>query len=184
MRRIDKPSSIPIALASEETQKELHHVCEVLPTLGKRGDKRNEHIKNAIYNGKITENGEKTVLKELSDLYKGKCAYCEKRNALEIEHYRPKLRVIEDTAHLGYYWLAYEWTNLVPACHTCNKIAGGKGNSFPIMKEGTRVYRPTYHEDNTQINITHSYANSAALCGEKPYLLHPEIDEPSCFFCI
>jgi hypothetical protein len=47
--------------------------------------------------------------------YKNKYAYCETNTlagaTLQVEHYRPKAKLIEDTDHLGYYWLAYEWTN-------------------------------------------------------------------------
>ena len=64
----------------------------------------------------------------------GKCAYCEDRIVStqpgDIEHYRPKgcvtnedgSRVMVDAnggkkvPHPGYYWLAYEWTNLLYAC--------------------------------------------------------------------
>ncbi|MDV2979796.1 UNVERIFIED_CONTAM: hypothetical protein Q9R71_21750 [Actinomycetes bacterium ARC8] len=53
----------------------------------------------------------------------GKCAYCEMRiekGTFEIEHYRPKGRV-SGCDHPGYWWLALEWTNLLPTCPACNK---------------------------------------------------------------
>ena len=62
----------------------------------------------------------------LFELYRYKCAYCEgnfqhSEAALEIDHYRPKSKVT-GTDHVGYYWLAYEWSNLLPACKTCKWI--------------------------------------------------------------
>jgi hypothetical protein len=42
--------------------------------------------------------------------------------------------------HPGYYWLAYEWTNLLPSCYDCNsfrrhgtmKAGPGKNERFPV----------------------------------------------------
>ncbi len=44
-----------------------------------------------------------TVKETLTTIFHGKCAYCE-------SPYRP-----------GYYWLAAEWTNLLPSCTHCNQ---------------------------------------------------------------
>jgi len=52
-----------------------------------------------------------------------KCGYCEQqleKGAFEVEHYRPKGGV-EGCDHSGYWWLALEWTNLLPTCAACNK---------------------------------------------------------------
>jgi uncharacterized protein (TIGR02646 family) len=58
-----------------------------------------------------------TTLREWSH---GKCAYCESRTDvtgyLGIEHFAPKSSVHID--------LAFEWTNLFPACHRCNVSKG------------------------------------------------------------
>ena len=69
--------------------------------------------------------------------------------------------------HPGYYWLAYEWTNLLLACSACNVLAGvresekkiGKGNRFPV--EGFRAEKM-----------------GEESC-EKPLLLNPLHDDPS-----
>ena len=57
----------------------------------------------------------------------GRCAYCEGRNSAgefgDAEHYRPKGEVTENRkpiSHPGYYWLAYEWYNLLLSCKKCN----------------------------------------------------------------
>ncbi|WP_314961798.1 hypothetical protein [Bradyrhizobium cosmicum] len=63
------------------------------------------------------------VKKRLEELFHGKCAYCESLYAsqapVDVEHYRPKGRVKDEHAHPGYWWLASEWTNLLPASITC-----------------------------------------------------------------
>jgi hypothetical protein len=95
----------------------------------------------------------------LQDLFQGRCAYCEAwfRSVSfgDVEHYRPKAAVTEDPNHPGYYWLAYNPENYLPACSLCN--TKGKKNNFPIA--GTRVSVP-----------------NAALDVEKPYLFNPYSD--------
>lgn len=120
----------------------------------------------------------------LEHLFAGKCAYCETpiRVAFsgDAEHWRPKQAVTEldgadevpvrDAAgnlHPGYYWLAYDWRNLLPACKECNVgSAGGrgKGTLFPIA--GRRVFDPQTH-DVEELNRI-----------EQPLLLHPLYDDP------
>lgn len=95
-------------------------------------------------------------LKEhLITLFYGKCGYCEAPFIAvsfgDVEHYRPKGRVDEDERHKGYYWLAYEPTNYLPACQLCNEPA--KRDHFPIR--GTRAYSesdPLDNEDPLLIN--------------------------------
>ncbi|MCD6017691.1 MAG: hypothetical protein K0S53_812 [Bacteroidetes bacterium] len=89
----------------------------------------------------------------LIKLFHGKCCYCESRIAGtqpgDIEHFRPKGKIIDfDSNELrpGYYWLAYDWDNLLYACRSCNSLCGqelededevkvvGKGNKFPLVK--------------------------------------------------
>lgn len=99
----------------------------------------------------------KDVVEALRDLFYKKCAYCEGRfgafGPVDIEHYRPKGGVKEDVTHGGYWWLAANWDNLLPACVDCNReryqhvanagmtqrdldavteILAGKKNAFPI----------------------------------------------------
>lgn len=96
----------------------------------------------------------------LEELFHGKCAYCETKITAsadwDVEHFRPKGRVAERPDHPGYYWLAYEWLNLFPACQHCNQRrkdrprwgdlrfaeAGGKEDQFPLADEGTRALVP------------------------------------------
>jgi hypothetical protein len=132
----------------------------------------------------------------ISDLYKeqqsfyfdphgpfgGKCAYCEaglESQPGDVEHFRPKGRVThedgklvtvtvgdEEVVHPGYFWLAYDLTNLLPACADCNrpnsKKTGaliGKWDFFPI--EGERIHRP------------------GDVAEERPLLINPLIEDPS-----
>jgi hypothetical protein len=111
----------------------------------------------------------------LDNFFHGKCAYCEVNITAgfvgDAEHYRPKGAVEEivngrlvpvsdsGRAHPGYYWLAYDWENLIPACTNCNTI-NGKRTRFPIM--GRRVFDPTVGPDTRTLNVL-----------EMPLLLHP-----------
>lgn len=96
-------------------------------------------------------------------LFDGKCAYCEgKRGGVtpgSVEHYRPKGRVIEARDwERGYYWLAYDVTNYLPGCTTCN---GKKSNHFPLQNEDDRARLP-----------------SDPLKKEAPLLLNPYLLSP------
>jgi uncharacterized protein (TIGR02646 family) len=98
--------------------------------------------------------------KALEAVFRRKCAYCESRLGTvapeEVEHYRPHGAVAESPDHPGYYWLAYTWTNLYPACTYCNQRRrdrptwsepvteppAGKGISFPLADESKRAMSP------------------------------------------
>ncbi|MFX1554713.1 MAG: hypothetical protein ACFFBV_12360, partial [Promethearchaeota archaeon] len=85
----------------------------------------------------------------------GKCAYCETQIVSDqygdMEHYRPKNAVTDENGeeikkegengqtitHPGYYWLAYDWQNLLLTCEMCNRPNPGnknigKHNKFPV----------------------------------------------------
>ena len=115
----------------------------------------------------------------LDKVFHGKCAYCEsyiKGSSFgDAEHYRPKSLVTVkidgkaepvmcgSTPHPGYYWLAYDWRNILPACELCNS-ADGKMNQFPI--DGEYVTEPGKNTDTASLNAT-----------EHPLLLHPYFDK-------
>jgi uncharacterized protein (TIGR02646 family) len=119
------------------------------------------------------------VKKALEELFYDKCAYCESRptpsSSWDVEHYRPKGRVAESVDHPGYYWLAYTWENLYPACTFCNQnrkdkpryeepeelAAAGKLDQFPLEDETRRAMSP-----------------GDDLGEEQPYLLDPCADDP------
>jgi hypothetical protein len=108
----------------------------------------------------------KRALPFLEQLFHGKCAYCESNitstHPIDVEHYRPKGRlkdidgkIVKITVngkefdHPGYWWLCYDWTNLLPSCIDCNRrrnhgeelTAAGKADIFPIS--GKRAGSPT-----------------------------------------
>jgi len=115
--------------------------------------------------------GAEDVRKKLKTMYHDKCAYCENKDEedIEVEHYRPKNEV-KGEVHEGYYWLCFEWTNLLPSCHVCNK-ANFKGTNFPI--DSNRVFHPLY-KLNQELDFDSSKLNSDYLKNEKPLLLNPE----------
>ena len=84
-----------------------------------------------------------TALRDAFSAYSNdKCWYIECKNLGaddDIDHFRPKSGVREDPTHPGYYWLAFEWTNLRLSCHRANRPrtnpdtgeTGGKAGHFP-----------------------------------------------------
>ena len=108
-----------------------------------------------------------------------KCAYCERQQYKpDVEHYRPKRKVDPPQGNAnGYYWLCYEWSNLLPSCSECNSKQG-KNNKFPLF--GIRVTTPPLRTNDILI-YSRCRANHNYLLAENPALLHPEIDEPENF---
>jgi hypothetical protein len=116
----------------------------------------------------------------------GKCAYCETYIADfqhgDIEHFRPKAAVANELdepifqrdqqgilaldengqpiLHSGYYWLAYDWQNLLPSCTVCNqpKLVGGKKigkhNRFPVIGQHAQASGEVEAECPLLINPT------------------------------
>lgn len=120
----------------------------------------------------------KKLSKGLKNLYKNKCGYCETRistgSDIPIDHYRPRGKLNDDKSHPGYYWLFYEWTNLVPVCSKCNRA---KSTSFPIdSSNGKRVTEPPM--DGDCLDMEACRVNSGIHIAEEPLLLHPEVDRP------
>ncbi len=157
MRYVKKQSKSPAILLSKAVKESLEEVIK---------DGTGKKVKSDLYRG-LDEKGDKIIVEALLKLYHNKCAYCERFigiTSIEIEHYRPKGT---------YYWLCYEWTNLLPSCHYCNTFRFGKGTKFPIMS----LKRQTIPKNKADYR-----AQSKYLRDEKPYLLHPEIDKPELFF--
>jgi uncharacterized protein (TIGR02646 family) len=112
---------------------------------------------------------------QLALSYKHKCAYCERLCKADIEHYRPKKKVSGQTSDPGYYWLCYEWSNLIPSCATCNR-EGAKHSHFPVLGQWA-ITHPVL--DDGKLDLDKFKANISPLIDERPYLLHPEINEPA-----
>ena len=82
----------------------------------------------------------------LDRLFHGKCAYCEAVYAsvqpMDVEHWRPKgeIKFIDENGTKkslkpGYYWLAAEWSNLLPSCIDCNR----QRNQYDIVPPSDAV---------------------------------------------
>lgn len=132
-------------------------------------------IKEAVYKGPRS-----FLLKATHN----KCAYCETylppgERKGDLDHYRPKGRVRDrngaivqveidgkQVQHPGYFWLAYDHHNLLPACGACNSRARderegrltGKHDIFPTLDN----YYATQPDD---------------VLNEKPSLLNPWLPE-------
>lgn len=118
------------------------------------------------------------TLVALLGIYKNKCGYCETPKsagaALRVDHYRPKGAVQESLTHEGYYWLGYEWSNLILSCETCN---GKKLDQFPLQQETARVLHPLLGTDGLPLP-NYYRADGSLLRAECPLLLNPELDNP------
>lgn len=99
----------------------------------------------------------------------GRCAYCESPIAdtqyIQVEHFRPKAGVKDEKGkvinfkdengidtgkpHLGYYWLAYDWRNLLPSCAICNQP---KNTLFPVVGQHAQVPNEEVNEKPLLIN--------------------------------
>lgn len=106
---------------------------------------------------------------KLKYIQKNKCAFCEVNldsQHGEVEHFRPKRMYKQnplDTEHFpGYYWLCYNWDNLLLSCIRCNQK--WKKNLFPIMHTEKRAHN---HSDN--------------INKEKPFFINPYKEDPSLF---
>lgn len=128
--------------------------------------------------------GHDNVRDALNAIYHGKCAYCETKiepvATAPIDHYRP-VNTYEGQYpngqrqdHEGYYWLGYEWTNLVLSCPACN---GTKSSKFHLRNPAARVT----HAPDLIVNLPnypeHS-VNSVSLLIEDPLLINPERVDP------
>jgi len=173
---------IPQTLSSNECSADLLNIIRLISTgIADEIKAGKKSIASKFYRGEIVQNGVtvQDVVIALSSLYDYKCAFCEsKRHHPDIEHYRPKKNVTGIAGHIGYYWLCYEWTNLLPTCSDCNDA---KHTSFPIRNNANRIYGPTFLIDHS-LNTQHNRAYSFPLVDERPVLLHPEYDDPEVCF--
>lgn len=102
----------------------------------------------------------------LHDVFNGKCGYCEIRiespEKGTIDRYRPNNGVRDKNEYHQdlYWWLTFEWDNLIYCCKDCNQY---KANYFPIT--GKR-----------------SLSSNDDLKLEKPLLVNPCTDNPNKHF--
>jgi hypothetical protein len=116
--------------------------------------------------------GSKTVKTQLKTDQHDKCCFCEAKfsdNSYgDVEHFRPKggykKSGSKSLTYPGYYWLAYDWNNLMYSCEICNRSF--KKNQFPLNTEVTR-------------KSNHSHPNT--LENEDSLLINPNLEDPSSF---
>ena len=93
-----------------------------------------------------------------------KCAYTEAtlEDVKHVEHFRPKGSVRNQKGsqrhHPGYFWLAYEWENLLL---TNAQVNIDKSDCFPLAKPSRRAVSP-----------------SGSLDDEEPVLIDPAQEDP------
>jgi uncharacterized protein (TIGR02646 family) len=132
MIRIRKPRKAPEILRTKgkAKRKELCKAYLASPDDYRTG-KRKPEFDSGIY-------GSRSVKRALIKAQHGKCAFCESKITHiaygDVEHFRPKAGVRQKASDKlqrpGYYWLAYEWRNLLLSCQLCNQRY--KENLFPL----------------------------------------------------
>lgn len=157
MIRLDKPTETPQVLLDHgrtTTQRD----CEAYvgdPAGYRSGDRKFTFLARIYRSTEVKE-----VLQRLQH---NKCCYCERKTSGQIDHFRPKRAIRQSKGsnriHPGYYWLAYQWDNLLLACEDCNLK---KSDCFPLEDPGQRVRNHLDHLDR-----------------EAPLLLNPyEVADP------
>jgi uncharacterized protein (TIGR02646 family) len=122
-----------------------------------------EWIDHGIYS-------EESVKRALRAAQHDKCAFCESKFSHtgygDVEHLRPKSGFKQKSGDKlgrpGYYWLAYEWSNLFFSCQLCNQRF--KRNLFPLRDPAKRAM-----------------SHRAALHEEEPLLVDPGLEDPTEF---
>ena len=114
--------------------------------------------------------GHPDLKKALKTAQNGKCCFCEAKIPHicpgDVEHFRPKRAYLQgdgyETQKPGYYWLSYDWDNLLFCCEQCNRR--DKANLFPLQDDATRAKSP-----------------DADLNAETPLFIHPVDEDPAQF---
>jgi len=187
MRKIDNyfddpPESLKLAALTERSTEQTGNEKAKMQRKGEPLTyKENSIIDVVLKNKRIAGDDYKKrddVKEKLLDIYSHCCAFCEGRvnKYDDIEHFRPKHGITDESKHIGYYWLGFVWSNLLLACDECNRSF--KQNNFPI--EGSRVlYPPAADPPDYQAFYKECHIQSPVLVAEKPLLLHPVLDNPA-----
>jgi uncharacterized protein (TIGR02646 family) len=173
MIRINKSQNVPHILtttgATETTNLQNAYSANPNQYTSRIGIKARQITKMPVDN-KIY--GHKTVKAQLVSEQHGKCCFCEAKftdhSYGDVEHFRPKKaykkRGERKLTYPGYYWLAYDWYNLMFSCEKCNRKY--KRNDFPLDNESSR-------------KSNHNSPNQ--LKKEDRLLINPIEEDPSLF---
>jgi hypothetical protein len=148
----------------------LRHRSTAPPKLADARDRELPEVRRIVEAGGTPSSkdftGYRVVSEDLWTAQHHHCALCDAPTGhwnQDVEHFRPKTVAIRGGAFptYGYWWLAWEWTNLSFACQLCNRR--NKGSAFPLHP-GSAVLAP----------------ESLPPGGEQPLLVDPfgEIGHP------
>lgn len=161
MIRISKPARAPAILRNrgQTTTRANEIAYDLAPAEYQDGSEKFE-FKSSIY-------GAKSVKNALTKLQHGKCCFCESKVQHvaygDVEHFRPKKGYRQEDADAlgrpGYYWLAYDWENLLFSCQLCNQRY--KKNLFPLRDRNRRAI--SHHDD---------------IGDEEPLFINPALIDP------
>lgn len=164
MIRVERPEEAPPVLLNRgvEHRDEMCDLFDSAPDDYQSGAKKLEP-KSSIY-------GHASVKDALRAAQHGKCCFCEADFTHvahgDVEHFRPKAgfqqKDGDPISKPGYYWLAYEWTNLFFSCQICNQTY--KRNFFPLSNPTKRARS---HHDN--------------VGAERAVLIDPAVEDPERF---
>ncbi len=126
------------------------------------------------------------VKEKLEKLFHKKCAYCESDYkavmSAQVEHFRPKSRVAEEPTHTGYWWLASDWTNLLPSCIHCNGSQYHEVRMFDAEQPYTQKLKKSAYKlgkyDAFPIGGQRAMADGDDLEREDAYLIDPTRRHP------
>lgn len=158
MIKINKSKNAPKVLSGQAAANSLQAIRIKV--------KNGSAISNKDFDRKIY--AAKAVKDQLKQDQHNKCAYCEctmEGDNGAVEHFRPKTKYKDVTGSgLGYYWLAYDWDNLLFSCDKCNSAAR-KGCNFPLRNPADR-------------NIA-----SEDISKEESLIVKPTEEDPADFIC-
>lgn len=139
MIRIRRSPNIPVVLTNEGAVQTVN-LCNLFSSDPDafRDGRRTFQFDPGIY-------AHPSVKAELKLMQHDKCCFCEAKvshiSSGDVEHFRPKAGFRQDERHRlerpGYYWLAYDWHNLLFCCELCNRRH--KGNLFPVDNPAARA---------------------------------------------
>ena len=157
MIKIRKPSSPPKILAPKgRGRTKRRSMC-----LAYNRGQRTFELDSGVY-------ADRAVKEALKQAQHGKCCFCEAKithiSYGDVEHFRPKAGFRQEPGQTlqtpGYYWLAYEWRNLLLSCQLCNQCH--KKNLFPLLPGSVRA---RCHRDD--------------LRKERPAFINPAEEDPA-----
>jgi uncharacterized protein (TIGR02646 family) len=193
MIKISKSTKIPAILSGKGAIKTKALIENYLQNKSFFDDKKSSDV----FDSKVY--GDKEVKSQLIKDQHGKCCFCESKllhiTAGDVEHFHPKMEArFQDKSdkQLGYFWLAYNWDNLMLACERCNRVF--KHIDFPLInikrKAGvgkvektinTLLINPYKENPIEHINFRAEYIEAKTLKGTKTIqflgLSRPELIE-------